>query len=419
MEYTQLVTTDNGLSILKPFDIQKEELQKLAADYSNLVVTKETYDEAIKARKVLRDVRLKVAGVLKDNKDILNSEKKKQESKAEELTAITEIIENRIDTGIKVIDEEKRQEKEKKEKEALVKIQGRMNLLHELGMKLVGDAYSLGEHQIGAVQIKVFADEEFNEFIELVKAEALIIANQKIEEENKRKSEAELIEKQRRENEEEKKRLEDIANAQKERQAQLDREELDRLSKLKKEQEERDAKIVAEQKKRDKEFFDKQEKLKKEQEDEMEKLRIQKEELINQIRAVRTKQIEALGLVFNPIYDTFTYDDINISTVELITLEQKEWDNLINLVTPIIKDRKETAELRKQEADRKEKERAESLKSDVELLMSLRESYDATSVLSSNIFKSLKDEKSIQILRDVQKMNEGIQEYIRLSIKNL
>lgn len=414
MEHAQLVTQENGLSILKPFDIQKEELQKWANDYKNLVVTKDTYEDAIKARKVLRDARLKVAGILKENKSVLNSEKSKQEEKAAELIAITEPIEEKIDAGIKAIDEEKRIEKERKEKEAMVKIQSRTNQLHELGMKLSGDTYSLGEHSVNALQIKVFSDEEYNELLELVKTEALIIENARIEEENKRKEELLLLEKQKQEQEAERKRLELLAKEQEAKQMAFERQQ----EQIRFESEQK-------QKQAEKELADKQAEFQKIQNQEQEMLRKQKEELLNAIKDSRTNQLYAIGLTWRPSEDSFVFGTIAVAMVDLVTSSEKEWTAIIEDITPIAKALREEAELKIKEAsEAKQKqqeeeerlalERTELLKSDVEKLEVMIIRFNDIEYV-----QGLKDAKSQQILTDVMKMNEGIQEYIRLAIKNL
>src|SRR3972149_5795777 len=138
MEHTQPEIATVGktdLSILKPFDIQKEELQKLANDYTNLVVTEETFEEAKKARAVCRENRIGIEKILKHNKGILNGKKAEQEAMAEELVAIISPTEDKIDSGIKAIEQKKELEKKRKEEEAMKKLTERQSALSGYEMK--------------------------------------------------------------------------------------------------------------------------------------------------------------------------------------------------------------------------------------------------------------------------------------------
>ncbi len=342
----ELETKNSELSILKPFDIQKEELHKLVKDYHNLVVTEETLEEAIKARRVLWDIILKAEKILKENKSILNTLKGEQESKADEFISIVSPTKERIDGDIKAIEQKKKDEKARKEKEAMVKITNRTNLLYELGVKVVGSTYSLGEHSIEAVQIKVLSDVEFDQFVELVKAEALIIENQRIEEENNRKELEEQLEKQKQEQEAERKRLENVAKEQKEKEEKLVAEQarIDREAKEK-------------QQKAEQELADKQEQFRKQQEEEQEKFRKQKEELLNAVKNQRIKELDSIGLVFNVSGESFVFEDLKVSMVEIITMEEPMWSKLVDELSLTIHDKKLDNEAQRVIAEKEEQEK--------------------------------------------------------------
>jgi len=402
-QHTQPVITEAGdtsLAILRPFDIQKEELQKVVNDYKNLVVTEDTYEESVKARRVLWDHILKIEKILKENKSILNGIKGTQEDKADELISIVSPTKEKIDAGIKAIEQKKKDEKERKEKEAMIKIQHRTNMLYELGMKVSGSTYSLGEHSIEAVQVKVFTDSEFDGFIADVKIASAAIEAKKIEEENQRKAQEELLEKQRKDQEAERNRLEGIAFAQKQREQQLQEKE----EAIKKEA--RDKQLLAE-----KELSEKEEALRKQQ-----------EELINAIRKQRHAQLIALGLVEQ--YDAYVFHGITIAMIDLINLDDTKWNFLIDKIIPVIKQEKEKAEEKrlsdiKAEQDKKEaelkqaEEKKKALQPDKEKLSRLFTQF-------TNIeFPECKTNEACEVVNEVGRKTDDIKKYLANTLNSL
>lgn len=415
MEITE--TNKSELSILKPFDIQKEELHKLVGDYVNLLVTEETLDEAIKARRVLWDIIIKAEKVLKENKSILNAMKGEQEAKADEFISIVSPTKERIDADIKAIEQKKKDEKALKEKEAMIKIANRTSILHELGVKVIGSNYSLGEHSIEAVQIKIYSDIEFNQFVELIKTEALIIENQRIEEENRRKELELQLENQRKEQEVERKRLEDVAKEQEKKQVAMFAEQ-ERINK----------EAIKQRLEAEKALAEREDAFKKEKEALEESLRKKQEDILNAIKHQRIKQLDSIGLVFDVSKESFVFEDVNVSMVEIITTEESEWIKLIEGSIHTIEERKKEAEEKRLEqlaSEKKErlakekldKKRQEILKKDIEHLEAIALIFEEAGDNTHDKF--LNDPKSVQIASDVQKMNQGIVEFIRQSIKNL
>jgi hypothetical protein len=186
---------------LKPFDIQKAKLQEIAKD-CDIVVTDETFEEAKKNRKTIRDERFAIQNILKENKAIINTLKSDQEKKADELIALLTPTEEKLDSGIKAIEDRKEIEKARKEKEAADKIATRTASLFENGMTFNGEGYILGASVITPVQIKVLSDSEFNELLvdikdahakvlEQKKADAELLA--KAQEEQKQRAEKERL----------------------------------------------------------------------------------------------------------------------------------------------------------------------------------------------------------------------------------
>lgn len=399
----EITTTEtNNLSLLKPFEIQKEELQKIVDDYKNLVVNDQTFEEAKKARKVLRDKRISIEGILKENKGILNGEKKTQEDKAKALVDIISPTEDSIDAGIKAIEDRKEIEKKRKEEEQMKKINDRISSLSDYEMKYDNGSYTLGDHTITAVQFKVFSDEEFDAFKEEVKMEYNNIISLREEDAAKKHKDEERIEQQRQENEKESLRLEILC----------------------KEQEEKEHIFKSEQDRIAKELTDRDNKAKQELADQQEELRKQKEIFLSNRQSQRLKQVESLGLFNNVDADTLIYSTVEITMHDLVSLEEPEWIVLIKKITPEIEEQKKIIEQKiideqkkaeegKAETERLAKLREEELRPDIEKLQELVEFYKLIPV------PHLKDESSQKIAKGVIQMNEGIQIFIVMSIEHL
>ncbi len=231
------------IAVLKPFDVVKEELTTLANDYAGLVVTKETFENAKKARAVLREKRFLIQNIEKENNDKINLLKKDNKTNAAELIALIEPTELKIDAGIKQIENEKEIARKEKALAEQAAIQSRIQSLFNLGMQFNGLAYVIGDVKINSLEVKEFDQEKFDLILSQAQVEHTKITEAKAEEERKQA--------------EEKARLDEVAKEQ--------AAEALRLEKLKKEQEEEIADLKAKAEKREKEINEGLEKISKQQ----------------------------------------------------------------------------------------------------------------------------------------------------------
>lgn len=127
-------TTETGVIKLTPVEIKKEELQKLAADYKGLVVTRTNLQDADKARKLLKAKRCDIENTVKATKKEVKSHLDKYQSEGDALVAIIEPVEKRLEGEINRINEEVKQEAERKireEEERKRKIRDRIRVIDE------------------------------------------------------------------------------------------------------------------------------------------------------------------------------------------------------------------------------------------------------------------------------------------------
>ena len=98
-------------------EIKESELTALVKKYDPMVVTAETYKDGLKARQEIRAKRFEIQNITKNNKALLNGAKKTLDSRAEQLIAIIQPVEDKIDGRIKEIEAEKARIKAEKEAE--------------------------------------------------------------------------------------------------------------------------------------------------------------------------------------------------------------------------------------------------------------------------------------------------------------
>lgn len=407
MEQTEKRITAEGGSAgeiipLKPFDIQKAKLVQLVEDYKNLIVTDETLDEAKKARKIIRDERYEIQNILKENKGVLNKWKDTQEEKASALLAIITPTEDSIDAGIKAIEQKKEQEKKRKEEEAMKRLSERQSKLSGYEMKYDDGSYTLGDHTITAVQLKVFSDAEFNDFLELVKTEYQKILDLRLEAEAKKKEEEERLEKQRIEQEAEGKRLAEIAEAQQKREAELKAEQ-DRIA-AEAQQKEAEAKREADEKQK--------------------KLDEERMAFLREKRDTRVYQLKEIGLNRNVAATGYLFETVFISDMEIDEMDAKEWSELIPSVKEKVSALIELAEserIKKQEADELLRKQAnERIRAREEALRPDREKIAAyMKSLVDLPVPEVGDEQAKLILLDVVEMIKGIEKHVEDKINNL
>lgn len=163
MESTEKTT----LPALKPVGITSEELTKLRDDYKSLAVTEPTLKQADNARLVLKNKRLEIQRIQKDNNDILNKFKKDNEAKADSLIGIIEPTEKLLNSRIKQVQEEiDRKAKDVKEKEEK-RITGHKNRI-SVANKVIAQG-AIAENDLKLDELKKllednFGDHDFEEF---------------------------------------------------------------------------------------------------------------------------------------------------------------------------------------------------------------------------------------------------------------
>ena len=96
------------------YDTLKAELEKHLKVYSGLIVTAETLDGSKAAQKELASLRVKIDTYRKEKKKEIEKPIKEFEAQCKELVALVESVEKPIKEGIKVFDDQKREEKRQK-----------------------------------------------------------------------------------------------------------------------------------------------------------------------------------------------------------------------------------------------------------------------------------------------------------------
>ncbi len=167
-----LIEESNGELIkIQDYEQTSENLAELVKKHDHIQeITKENFEDAKKARLELREARYALQNVYKHNNDVLNRAKKMLKEDNEALIAIIEPAENRIDSGIKAIEQEKEREKAEKERlenERIDKINERLkffrNLIneHQHGFQKSNiEHLEIGKNQI----IECINADEFQEF---------------------------------------------------------------------------------------------------------------------------------------------------------------------------------------------------------------------------------------------------------------
>lgn len=202
-------TKELQIKPLATFESTMDDLIALVNDYTNIVVNDETFEEAKKARATLRNKRVEIQKIEKQNTDQLNDLKNQNWANAEKLIAIITPTEDKIDFGIKAVENRKAEAKAEKERIEREKIEAAIRLDQERVAKAEADRL------------------------------AKIEAEQKIEADRLSALQAEMDAKNRAEQE----RLDKIKAEQEEKEQAFRSEQL----RIQKEQQEREAKIKAEQ----------------------------------------------------------------------------------------------------------------------------------------------------------------------------
>jgi hypothetical protein len=125
---------ENGLILISDFEQTKNKLIEISEPYKGMVVTKENFDEAKKARLLLRTTRTSLDKLEKHNTKVFNSMKDEKKAEIAKLIEITEPVESAIDAQIKSIEEEKKRLKqiaEKQEADRIKKIEDTLSMFRE------------------------------------------------------------------------------------------------------------------------------------------------------------------------------------------------------------------------------------------------------------------------------------------------
>jgi hypothetical protein len=271
-------------------------------------------------------------------------------------------------------------------------------------MKYDDGSYTLGDHTITPVQLKVFTDEEFASFLEDVKMEYNNIIELRNEAARQKKEEEERLEEQRKEQEKERLRLKEIADQQ---QAQADL--------LRKQQEEFLAKqdrVIRENEEKERirlEAIAKQE----------EYIRKQQEEVLNAVKKQRSMQLENMGVWFDRETESFCLIDSEaiVTLVEVVSADTETWESLIKKITPLVKKYNEEQQQKrlddlKAEQDRKDAElkaiedRKKALQPDREKLSRL---FDQFTTIE---FPECKDPSAIEVCNEVARRNDETKKYL-------
>lgn len=313
------------LAVITPKDLAHlTELEKEIAGYKekykNMAIIDETdkvgYEAVVLAIRVLRTKR---TGLESERKSIVapyNNVVNYVNEKYKSITPQIEAVEKPLKEKKEAIDDIVEKKKEEAKLAEETKINNRVNELIKHGAAFDGSYYSIkddalgiSETSIGVVDIRTMSDELFQQVLQTV-----------IDKNTKIVSEKERIDTEKKEEEEQR---------------------------LAKEKEERQ--LFDKQKKE----LEKQQQKMKEQEAELklqqDKLEKQKQEAATRQLQQRGNQLQELGMAFDFTHNAYIFEDVNVdSATEICLFDDKQWSDLIKKITPVIAERKQAAEERKQ-----------------------------------------------------------------------
>ena len=322
------------VQVLSKFDVTKNELTEFIGHYTNLLVTEETYEEAKKARMVIREKRYLI-----QNQQAINDKARiewnkramsENKAKAEELIGILLPTEEVIDAGIKEIEAKKEAERLQREAEKKAIIDDRIKKITDTGASLGPIGYTLDDQFIAPEEIETMSDRSFNAVLGHFVFRAETIAKAKAEEEARIKAEEEAKEK---------------ARQEEERKFKADQEA---LAKQKVEQDAREAAFKAQQEAKEKEEADRLAKIKQEEE------RIASEKEALRLQTIRQREKSLFSLGFSKTADGYRFNTIHLYPERMEDPAEK-WETLLSEVEARVQTIKDKIE----EDKRKEAEAAE------------------------------------------------------------
>lgn len=311
--------SEGSLIKLQSYEETEETLKGLVTKFSHIEkVNEDNFEESKKARAEIREHRYVIQNVTKHNADILNNLKKDDKSQADKLIEIISHIEDRIDAGIKYIENEKKrikEEKERKEQERITSIS-----------KMIAEYKSFFDVkiQIGKTQEDLDA---YNSKIEELKNSLDSFDEFKFEGDDlleEFETKKEVIQKR---IDEEKFIQEENVRLAKEKEEQDKKAEELRLEqeKFQKEKEEFEANKKAQEEKIAKEEEERQAKIKKEDEERLAKQKVQEEE------ELKRKQEELISFRKKLLIESGFTDLINGSYVHKSKISKDEYSLEINV----------------------------------------------------------------------------------------
>lgn len=325
---TQLTIKEKAALEVARFDLPRAWIAEKKEQYKGLTIAGVDDKEGQKkVKEAWQEIRGKRLDVDKNHKafkaDYLTITQALDKEKRE-LTELLEEVETPLKAELDRIEAEKEAIKQKAEREAQEKLQGRVNELLSNGMAFNGNYYAIGATiSMDVVTLKNMSDEDYATFLGRVSQENETILAAKAEEERKKKEEADRLEQQRQQQEQAQKQLEE-----QQRQLKAQQDELDRQKK-----EARDARTKA-----------------------------------------RGYMLEALGMIYSYADNNWNFKTIDcgiaqISRDAVETLEGEEWEGWVNTLTESVKNLKSaqaTKDQEKQQAELKRLEQAEKDRKEAE-----------------------------------------------------
>lgn len=351
---TETQTQPTEVKVLSSFDVNKADLAVFIADYTNLVVTPETFEEAKKARLAIREKRYAIQNQQKKNDDarILwnKSSKESNDKNAKELIAILEPVELEIDKGIKVIEEAKEAVKQAKLQAEKELRESRAKLILATGAQFTGNTYFLTQEYVDLEELTNLSDKDFDKVLAGFTNAAKIIQDAK-DAEAKRISDEEAAK--------EADRLAAEAKLKAEQEA---------LAEAKRIQEEKEAAFAAEQKRITEEAFNKRLSAEKEIADKEAKVAAERKQVEADKKALVDAKIKqrktalfALGMAI--IGNNFIFHQCELYLESVTDSTDEEFASALERVTAeitIIKARLDLERQRKIDDDKKAIEESEA-----------------------------------------------------------
>lgn len=326
--------------------VTQTKVKELKEKYSDVTIVDENDEEGYKLAREAKSILVKTrTSSVDDRKVALKPIDELRDNVYAEFIAVeTELkeIELPITSRIKEIDDIEKQRKEAEKLAVEQKINDRINELLSKGMVFMDGYYvisspelGISETSIGVVDIRTMSDDLYNNFLKMVEEKSSKITAEK--------ERIALIEKK--------------AAEEKEAAAKKEREEFEAQKKLMEEQQ-------AAIKKQQDELKAQQDKLESDKRDAEQREKQAEQNRINELIKNRSAILSGLGMKYNQFGNTYTYDDIELSTAMVIAATEVEWAEWVSNTASKIQSKKDFAakELElQQDAEKKRKEEAAEL----------------------------------------------------------